>query len=239
MIKRGALNPKASTIGSLETVCAARVVMGRRIRSMDTFPSGRFPAGLCLALVVWCLVSIVGPRIASAQSDGDDPAVIPDWALSAHSQALQAPIEEKVTIAPIPPTIPQSDTTTDPTGSMTTYQPGGPTTTSDNAFFQSLGTHGLSCFSCHKPQDGWTITPSDATARFNQSQGTDPLFSAIDGATCPGDKVATLAQRKTAYKLLLGRGLIRVFLPMPPAANLEFSITKVKDPYGCNTNPKN
>jgi cytochrome c peroxidase len=76
------------------------------------------------------------------------------------------------------------------------------------------------------------------TARFNQSQGTDPLFSPIDGATCPDDKVATLAQRKTAYKLLLSRGLIRVFLPMPPAADLEFSITKVKDPYGCNTNPK-
>jgi cytochrome c peroxidase len=221
----------------VQRVYAARV-MNHRILSIGSLPSEVLGAGLCLALVAWCLVSVARPHIASAQSNADDTAVMPDWAISAHSQALQMPLPEKITVAPIPPTIPQSDTTADSTGSMTTFQPAGPTTTSDNAFFQSLGTNGRSCFSCHEPQDGWAINPSDVTARFNESQGTDPLFSPIDGATCPDDKVATLAQRKTAYKLLLGRGLIRISLPMPSAAELEFSITKVKDPYGCNTNPK-
>ena len=36
--------------------------------------------------------------------------------------------------------------------------------------------------------------------------------------------------------LLLERGLIRIGLPMP-SDGLEFQITDVNDPYGCNTNP--
>ena len=36
---------------------------------------------------------------------------------------------------------------------------GGRTFDLTNPFFQSLGTNGRTCFSCHKPDQGWVITP--------------------------------------------------------------------------------
>jgi cytochrome c peroxidase len=137
----------------------------------------------------------------------------------------------------IPKTIPRLDTTMDSSGKLASYQPEGATITARNAFFQSLGANGRSCFSCHRPQDGWSISAADATARFKATRGKDPLFSLNDGATCPNDDVSSTAAMKKAYQLLLGQGLLRISLPMPPAEILQFSITTVSDPYGCNTNP--
>jgi cytochrome c peroxidase len=137
----------------------------------------------------------------------------------------------------IPKTIPRIDTTADTSGKLASYQPGGATTTARNAFFQSLGTNGRSCFSCHRPQDGWSISAADATARFKTTRGKDPIFSLNDGATCPSADVSATAAMKRAYQLLLGQGLFRISLPMPPAEILQFSITSVSDPYNCNTDP--
>jgi cytochrome c peroxidase len=58
----------------------------------------------------------------------------------------------------------------------------------------------------------------------------------VDGATCPSDDVSTHRAKRRAYSLLLARGLIRIGLPIP-SSGLEFQITNVNDPYGCNTNP--
>src|SRR3979409_1584522 len=63
----------------------------------------------------------------------------------------------------IPKTIARIDSTVDPDGKLQSYQPGGATATGTNAFFQSLGTNGRSCFSCHRPQDGWSISAADAS----------------------------------------------------------------------------
>src|SRR5262245_22817520 len=41
-------------------------------------------------------------------------------------------------------------------------------------FFQSLGTNGRSCASCHLPDQGWSISASGVQARFAISRGTDP-----------------------------------------------------------------
>ena len=35
-----------------------------------------------------------------------------------------------------------------------------------NAFFQSLGTNGRTCFTCHQPQDGWGLSALSARQRF-------------------------------------------------------------------------
>jgi cytochrome c peroxidase len=137
----------------------------------------------------------------------------------------------------IPKTISRTDTTTDLSGKLASYQPGGATVTSRNAFFQSLGSNGRSCFSCHRPQDGWSISAADATARFKATKGKGPIFNLNDGATCPSDDVSSTAAMRKAYQLLLGQGLIRISLPMPPTDLLEFSITSVSDPYNCNTDP--
>ena len=167
------------------------------------------PCGYALRLAV-------PAGIATAQSSSDDFAGMPHWALAAHSDALQVPIPEKITIAPIPPSIPQSDTTIDPAGSMTTYQSDGPITTSDNAFFQSsLGSNGRSCFSCHEPQDEWTIIQM---SRPVSTKAKAPIrYSARSmGQPVPMTRWRRWLRAKSAYKLYLARGLIQ-FSTMPPA----------------------
>ena len=67
--------------------------------------------------------------------------------------------------------------------------------------------------------------------RFFASGGTDPIFRTVDGATCPSDPVGDFSDKLKAYNLLLTKGLIRIFLPLPAAR--DFEITAVNDPYGC------
>jgi hypothetical protein len=97
-----------------------------------------------------------------------------------------------------------------------------------NPFFQPMG-NGRSCATCHQPNNGWSIGPDNLAARFNNSNGNDPVFRLVDGATSPLAATATLDQKRIAYSMLLTKGLIRVGLPMP--ANAEFSLVKVDDPY--------
>ena len=123
----------------------------------------------------------------------------------------------------------------DPTGAVATYQRNGATFTYNNAFFKNLGTNGRTCFTCHQPQFGWTVSAAGVAERFKASAGTDPIFRLADGATCPNADVSTLAAKQKAYKLLIAKSLIRIGLPIPVGA--EFSVTAVNDPYQCNTNP--
>ena len=120
--------------------------------------------------------------------------------------------------------------TTDRTGTLGTYSTAGGIDIA-NPFFQSLGTNGRSCASCHVAKDGWTITPHDLQARFNYTGGLDPVFRPVDGANCPSADVSTFSARQHAYSLLLDKGLIRISLPMPPGA--EFTIQQISDPYDC------
>ncbi len=136
---------------------------------------------------------------------------------------------------PTPPVIPKFDIGFDPSGLIATVQPGGPTVTSQNAFFANLGTNGRTCFSCHQPQNGWGMSAASVQARFYASFGTDPIFRLVDGATCPTDDVSSFGAKHEAYGLLLSKGLIRIGLPVPATA--QFRIASVDDPYNCNTNP--
>src|SRR5919204_1918044 len=71
-----------------------------------------------------------------------------------------------------------------PTGVLRTYTVNG-AIDFNNPFFQSLGTNGRSCASCHQPSDGWTITPAHVQARFEASGGEDPIFRTNDGSNSP------------------------------------------------------
>ena len=99
-----------------------------------------------------------------------------------------------------------------------------------NPFFQSLGTNGRSCSTCHQQGEGWTVTPEGLQRRFQESHGKDPIFSLNDGANSPDADVSTLAARIEAYSMLLRKGLIRVGIGIPDGA--EFELVKVDDPYG-------
>jgi hypothetical protein len=101
----------------------------------------------------------------------------------------------------------------------------------DNPFFQDIGTNGRACVTCHQPDEGWTITPSQVQDRFEKSGGLDPIFRTNDGSTCEGADVSTLDSRRNAFRMLLTKGLIRVGLQVPSDA--EFEIVDVDDPYAC------
>jgi cytochrome c peroxidase len=101
------------------------------------------------------------------------------------------------------------------------------------AFFQSLGTNGRSCSSCHLPTEGWSISADEVKLRFLLTQGLDPIFRIVDGSNCDHNvNTSTVQGRLQAYSLLLSRGLIRIPLALPAGA--EFTVVNVQNPYGCN-----
>jgi hypothetical protein len=96
-------------------------------------------------------------------------------------------------------------------------------------FFQSLGTNGRTCESCHAPSDAFGLSAVDAQLRYLFSKGKDPLFAQIDGSTCPTGRINN--------SLVLNNGLIRIGLTVPPnttdSSPPQYTITAVQDPYGC------
>ena len=96
-------------------------------------------------------------------------------------------------------------------------------------FFQSLGTNGRTCGTCHAASDGFGLSAIDAQIRYFFSHGKDPLFDQVDGSTCPTGPVNN--------SLVVNNGLIRIGLTVPPNATEpnppQYTITAVQDPYGC------
>jgi cytochrome c peroxidase len=121
-------------------------------------------------------------------------------------------------------------TSSDPSGILRTITTAGSIDTT-NPFFQDLGTNGRTCFTCHRPAEGWTITPEEIRDRFERTRGLDPIFRTNDGSNCEGADISTLARRRRAFTMLLTRGVIRVGMKVPDDA--EFEIVDVDDPYGC------
>lgn len=100
-------------------------------------------------------------------------------------------------------------------------------------FFQSMGTNGRSCGTCHQPSDGMSVSASHIQQRFVQTQGEDPIFRTVDGSNCNHNiDVSTLEGKSAAYSLLRTRGLIRIGIAVP--ANADYRIVSVQNPYGCN-----
>src|SRR5580704_1400403 len=106
----------------------------------------------------------------------------------------------------------------DHTGVIGTLDVNGPVN-EQGAFFQSLGTNGRTCATCHVASQAMSLRAKDIQLRFTQTGGRDPLFAAVDGANCPNARTGDAAD----HSLLLSHGLIRVFLPLP--ANAQFSIS--------------
>ncbi len=96
-------------------------------------------------------------------------------------------------------------------------------------FFQSLGTNGRSCGTCHAPSDGFGLSAIDAELRYFSSRGKDPLFDQVDGSTCPTGPINN--------SLVVNSGLIRIGLQVAPNGTdpnpPQYTIAAVQDPYGC------
>jgi cytochrome c peroxidase len=110
-----------------------------------------------------------------------------------------------------------------------------------NEFFADIGTNGRRCVSCHLPTAGWSVTPAQAQKIFDDTDGgaiddgfgLGAMFRLNDGANSPDADVSTLEARRTAYSMLLNKGLIRVGIGIPETA--EFELVAVDDPYGYAT----
>ena len=117
-------------------------------------------------------------------------------------------------------------------GIAETYNMNGGPIDMSGPFFQSLGSNGRSCSSCHRSSQGWSISADGMKAVFEITQGRDPVFRTVDGSVCDHDiDTSTLAGRRQAYRLLINKGLLRISLPVP--ANAEFNVVNVVNPYGC------
>lgn len=116
----------------------------------------------------------------------------------------------------------------------------------DSAFFQPLGAlPGRTCETCHTAHSGWGLTPDEARAVFDASDGLAPLFAIHDVGSRIDADLSTTQLRRQAFKTLLKRGLARFAVctedstfpvcvtNIPPSA--EFTVTHVDDPTGFST----
>ena len=114
------------------------------------------------------------------------------------------------------------------TGFSATYSATGSVDLS-GPFFQSLGTNGRSCGTCHQPSDAFGLSAANAQFRYFITRGKDPLFAQFDGSTCPTGPINNA--------LVVNNGLIRVGLQVAPNSTdpnpPQFTITAAQDPYGC------
>jgi len=120
-----------------------------------------------------------------------------------------------------------------PAGASQTYSTNGGGIDLTGPFFQSMGTNGRSCATCHQPSDGMSVSAAKVQLRFLLTEGRDPIFRPVDGSNCDHNiDVSTLTGRSAAYSLLRTRGLIRIAIPVP--ANANYQVVAVNNPYGCN-----
>ena len=123
-----------------------------------------------------------------------------------------------------------------PSGASATFSTAGQIDLTGE-FFQDLGGNGRRCVSCHLPSAGWTITPPQVREIFEKSRGgvipdalgLSAIFRTNDGSNSPNADISTLAARRSAYSMLLSKGLIRVGIGVP--ANADFELIAVDDPY--------
>jgi cytochrome c peroxidase len=114
------------------------------------------------------------------------------------------------------------------TGFSGTYSSAGNVDLS-GPFFQSLGTNGRTCGTCHQPSDAFGLSAANAQLRYLITGGRDPLFDQVDGSTCPTGPVNN--------SLVVNNGLIRIGLTVPPnttdSSAPQYTVIAVQDPYGC------
>lgn len=120
-----------------------------------------------------------------------------------------------------------------PGGASETYSTTGSGIDQTGPFFQSMGTNGRSCGTCHQPSEGMSISAAGVQQRFSLTQSHDPIFRTVDGSNCNHSiDVSTLAAMSDAYSLLRTRGLIRIAIAVP--TNADFRVVNVNNKYGCN-----
>jgi hypothetical protein len=164
------------------------------------------------ALVV--LVGLTGGCSLASETDSTDPS-----SQSASSNGLSRG-RPGLQVAP------------DPAGTMASFSTNDFDAGPSDAFFASLGTNGRTCNSCHKQDQGWTVSAAKVR-ELAANDPSDPLFAPVDGSDCPPTRSAQSADA-AASTLLTGYGLIR--LQIAPKSSADFAVTAT-NPQGCTIPP--
>jgi cytochrome c peroxidase len=220
-------------------------------------------AGVGAVLAGWSVAAYADTAPQSmSPSDINTPADSPAYVRPSYSKALASPLPSSSRQSDKPPAEFGSENYVNFEGLEGIYQKGGKVATAGNAFFRPLGSNGRTCFSCHKPDSGMGISASTIQSLAFTTFGTDPIFAPVDGANCPnkvpaentraalvgGARGEGIGSFYEAHSLLLDKGLIRIYLPLPkmttsptqpdlPSHPTEFTLSVVSDPNGCNTDP--
>lgn len=96
-------------------------------------------------------------------------------------------------------------------------------------YFQAQGTNGRSCETCHTAGDAWSVSAATIQSRFDKTAGLDPIFNLLD-ANNPSAPVNTVQARRSAYSMLLTRGVFR--RGGAPRADAEWELIAFQDPHG-------
>ncbi|MFO1112788.1 MAG: hypothetical protein U1E35_02575 [Rhodospirillales bacterium] len=181
------------------------------------------------------------------------PENTPDYFRKIFPLYMSAPLPSKIyNQGGFPKYVPGLENYNNPLGAVGSYQPKGSTQTAGNAFFQSLGTNGRACITCHQPPSGMSVSVRNIKARLNATGGKDPIFAPVDGANCPnqvreadtsealygGQRGSGTKDFRQSHSLLIEKGLFRIFLPVKNKANGgDIEVTVVSDPTTCNLDP--
>jgi cytochrome c peroxidase len=124
----------------------------------------------------------------------------------------------------------------DPSGSLQSATVDRSLDASNGFFDSNLGTNGQACVTCHRPDDGFTITVPFVQDAFQASSGLDPLFRANDTADRPDADLSTPEDRLAAFRLFLDLGVVRIGKTLPAGA--DFTVEGQDTPqFGPLPNP--
>ena len=171
-------------------------------------------AALFSAALLGAMVPLI--NVSADEAVNDRPTVQTKAAVLLRAQPDT--IAEKPYKQPTPVTIGPKEIALDASGQIESIRPAIVATRS-TPFFQDLGANGRTCFSCHQPDQAWSVFGPEYPGPLPVSSGLDPIFRPVDGAVCPTAPTATYADKQKAYSLLLSRGLIRVACPFPPVGS--------------------
>jgi mono/diheme cytochrome c family protein len=97
-------------------------------------------------------------------------------------------------------------------------------------YFQAQGANGRSCASCHIPEEAWSINPGTLRRLFDETDGAHPIFNPLDADNPTTANFDTPEGRRTAYSMLISRGVFR--RGGAPRPNSEWELIAADDPHG-------
>jgi cytochrome c peroxidase len=103
-----------------------------------------------------------------------------------------------------------------------------------NPFFESMGTNGRTCETCHDERAAWTTSALLSSLLFEFTAGTHPLFVSLhDTGNRPDAPTGTLSEKRAAFKTLLQFGVNR--FTRTNHVGIDYDVTAVDDPWGWST----